>query len=224
MEVDQHLSARPTDPEGHHLRGLILLEMERDQQAVAAFDRAIQLKPDMAVAWYDRGNAKYCLQDMRGALSDLEECEQVAGRDFPFQARLQAALNSLRSKNVSETSAPPPTTRMIEGMLAAAGVEIATMTSGPALQTCLGDLRREGVLYVVVDMSKVDSIGSTLLAVLLNAADEFEQARGGIAIAKVVPGVKSLLSSLGMDVFFKIAEDLPAALRALRRGNRAGTR
>jgi tetratricopeptide (TPR) repeat protein len=38
-------------------RGLILTESERYQEAIASFDKALEIRPDWAEIWYNRGLA-----------------------------------------------------------------------------------------------------------------------------------------------------------------------
>jgi tetratricopeptide (TPR) repeat protein len=54
-------------------RGLALQEERRLEEAIADYDRAIQLDPNYGPAYYGRGWAKDWLQDYKGALADAQQ-------------------------------------------------------------------------------------------------------------------------------------------------------
>lgn len=53
------------------------LELNDYTGAFKDFNNAIQLKPDFALAYYDRGFAKYYLEDHKGAIEDLEKAKDL---------------------------------------------------------------------------------------------------------------------------------------------------
>jgi tetratricopeptide (TPR) repeat protein len=56
----------------HTLRGAALLELGRTREAIAAFERALEHDPDLALAWHELGLAAYRLGDGNRALLALD--------------------------------------------------------------------------------------------------------------------------------------------------------
>jgi len=48
--MDQLISARPQDPRMHMMRGLVLEDLQRPEDAIVSLRRALQLNPDYAEA------------------------------------------------------------------------------------------------------------------------------------------------------------------------------
>jgi tetratricopeptide (TPR) repeat protein len=67
--ADRASRARPADPDLHDLRGRILLELRRDAEARAAFDRALALDPDHARALAGLGALAFRSGDREQALT-----------------------------------------------------------------------------------------------------------------------------------------------------------
>ncbi len=61
---------------------------------MAALQRSIDLDPDLAVAWYNRGLLRYHLEDLPGAVADLERAHELA----PENTDVEGLLNQLRSR------------------------------------------------------------------------------------------------------------------------------
>ena len=54
-EFEQQLALHPDDPAGHLGKGLALMGLTRNDEALAVIDHAIALKPDFAAAFANRG-------------------------------------------------------------------------------------------------------------------------------------------------------------------------
>lgn len=68
----QAAAALPLEPNAHHYHGEALAALGRFADAVAAYDRAIGLKPDLAQAFSDRGQALDALQRPRDAITSFD--------------------------------------------------------------------------------------------------------------------------------------------------------
>src|SRR5690606_21103613 len=54
-------------------KGVVLQALEDHEAALAAFDRAIELDPEFAVAYLDRGMVRILLGDVDGGLEDFNQ-------------------------------------------------------------------------------------------------------------------------------------------------------
>ncbi len=63
-------------------RGLALINQERYQEAIAAFDQAIQLKPNVSVAWISRGVALERMGNHAEALASHEQAIKLEPSNF----------------------------------------------------------------------------------------------------------------------------------------------
>ncbi len=109
------LALRPLWPELHYDRGTWLIETPRPAEAVeefyaagrqylaakdpkeaaASFEQVLALNPDDAGAHAGRGQARFALQDFRGALEDMQEAVRL--RDS-FQAELKEMIEECKKR------------------------------------------------------------------------------------------------------------------------------
>ncbi len=68
---------RTVSAETYFRRGYMMSELKRYQEAIVAYNKAIQLKPDYAEAYYNRGGAKYHLGQHGTAISDYDKAIQI---------------------------------------------------------------------------------------------------------------------------------------------------
>lgn len=87
-DIDRAIALSPDHPGAHAMRSTILHALDRDREALAAADEARRLDPEMAYAWYCRGNALL-------ALRDLPAAEEAARRALELDADLMDASNLL---------------------------------------------------------------------------------------------------------------------------------
>src|SRR5262249_49392243 len=71
------------------------LELKQDDQALAAYDRALSLKPDLAEAWLGRGNALDKCREHEEAVAHYEKALAVRPGYADAHAALWVALWSL---------------------------------------------------------------------------------------------------------------------------------
>lgn len=76
----------------HYVRGKIFLDRQDAAKAAAEFDRATELRPDLAEAWSDLGNARKLLADDAGALAAFRRAVALNTEDAVARYRLGAAL------------------------------------------------------------------------------------------------------------------------------------
>ncbi len=66
--------------------------LERYTEAIAAFNKAVALKPDDAEAYHNRALAHYFRRDYAKAWADVKACRKLGGEiDPPFLADLRKA-------------------------------------------------------------------------------------------------------------------------------------
>jgi tetratricopeptide (TPR) repeat protein len=87
-DIDRAVSLSPDHPGAHAMRSTILHALDRDKEALAAADEARRLDPEMAYAWFCRGNALL-------ALRDLPAAEEAARTALELDADLMDASNLL---------------------------------------------------------------------------------------------------------------------------------
>jgi len=77
IDLDNVVKLKP-EPEHHIILGKVAHETGDSEDAIAAFDRAIALKPDLAEPYFLRGIVKGESGDEAGAASDLEAAAKLA--------------------------------------------------------------------------------------------------------------------------------------------------
>ncbi|TRU19375.1 MAG: tetratricopeptide repeat protein [Microcystis aeruginosa Ma_MB_S_20031200_S102] len=60
---------------------------------MADYNQAINIKPDYALAYYNRGNAKYDLGDKQGAIADYNQAAQLYSQQDNMEMYLKALDN-----------------------------------------------------------------------------------------------------------------------------------
>ena len=71
--TDAALLHAPDDRELHYLRGLAGIRLNDHARAIAAFERALSIDPNYALAWLALGNARARVGDFRGAAAAYAE-------------------------------------------------------------------------------------------------------------------------------------------------------
>jgi len=71
-------------------------EAKEYENAIIYYNKAIQLKPDYADAYYNRGNAKYDLKDYTGAIADYNKAIQLNPDDAKAYNNRGGAKNNLK--------------------------------------------------------------------------------------------------------------------------------
>lgn len=74
----------------HYLRAKVYTEEGRKEKAAAELTAAVRLKPDLAAAWSDLGQARKALLDDSGALAAFERAATLEPENAASQARLGA--------------------------------------------------------------------------------------------------------------------------------------
>src|SRR5690349_17536470 len=82
-EADYRAAARldPRDPDPQINLGRLLRALDRDRDALAAFDTAARLAPTAPDAWLGRGLSRAALGDPAGAATALERAAELAPND-----------------------------------------------------------------------------------------------------------------------------------------------
>jgi len=75
-ECDRVTSKVPERPEGQWVRGMLLERKDSMKEAIAAYDKALDLGPCVQ-AWHSRGVARFAIGDLSGAWTDLEAVLQA---------------------------------------------------------------------------------------------------------------------------------------------------
>ncbi len=81
--VDRAIARNPSLGLSHYLRGVVLKDWGREDEAIGSFDRAIALGTNLDKAHYHRGTARFLLGRKDAALRDLERAV-AAAPGFPF--------------------------------------------------------------------------------------------------------------------------------------------
>ena len=71
-DYDEALRLEPHSAPAHFNKGNLLLDLERLDEAVAAFDRAVQCNPDFTGSYINRGVAQHLLGYTDAAISDFD--------------------------------------------------------------------------------------------------------------------------------------------------------
>jgi len=66
-------------------RGNALYQLSRYDEALAFFDKAIEIKPDDHYAWYHRGNALYQLSRYDEALASYDKAIEIKASSLLFR-------------------------------------------------------------------------------------------------------------------------------------------
>jgi len=74
----------------HYLRAKVYTEQGEKEKAAAELSTAVRLKPDLAAAWSDLGQARKALLDDAGALAAFERAASLDPENAASQARLGA--------------------------------------------------------------------------------------------------------------------------------------
>lgn len=85
----------PFNEEAYMHLGKLYITREQPDRAIALFDEAIELKPDFAKAYSERGRARLMLGDKKGSFEDMkkaielnpegEEAKKVEGKFSNFE-------------------------------------------------------------------------------------------------------------------------------------------
>jgi tetratricopeptide (TPR) repeat protein len=75
--LDKALTLEPANDMLWVLRGSLLYDLRRYDEAVDSHDRAIAIKPDYAVAWYNRGIALFRLARYPDALASFDRALEL---------------------------------------------------------------------------------------------------------------------------------------------------
>lgn len=105
-----------------------------------------------------------------------------------------------------------------QGAIVAELVGVIDGSTVSRFQATLEDLLKRGVRKVILDMNRVRYVNSTGLGALVQYADKFKAASGGIALIRVTAKVRIVIEMLGLQAFFEICADESAALGALDKG------
>jgi len=89
-------------------------------------------------------------------------------------------------------------------------------SDGPFLRQKVADLIDAGTKKLVIDFSEVPYIDSTGLGFLAGARVTAQNAGVGMILASLNPHVRKVLDGVRLSQFFAIAEDMPAALAAVK--------
>lgn len=90
----------PIAANAHRLRGLLYREQDRPELAVAAFEKAVALRPDDPEAFLHLGLARRRLLDDKGAAAALREAVRLSPEDA--QARYELGRDLLRAGEVRQ--------------------------------------------------------------------------------------------------------------------------
>jgi tetratricopeptide (TPR) repeat protein len=87
----QPMVTKPSNAEGYYRQGDKNADTGNYRQAIVDFSRSIALDPNDAFAYYNRGLVKAKSQDLKGAISDMQQ----ATRLYQQQGKLQAAKDAI---------------------------------------------------------------------------------------------------------------------------------
>ena len=95
----------PDDPETHRALGTWLQDERRHDEAITAFGRAIDLRPDDALLYNNRGFSRFEQGDVDGARRDFEAAlERVDHGELPFYMHLNLARLERGDHKLAEVS------------------------------------------------------------------------------------------------------------------------
>jgi lipoprotein NlpI len=87
----------PDVPDLHATLGIFFQEQGETKQAIASHSRAIELEPGYGPAYYYRALAFIVVDDLEGAIADLESFLSVSS-ETQWRAQAEMLLQSLRSE------------------------------------------------------------------------------------------------------------------------------
>jgi tetratricopeptide (TPR) repeat protein len=99
------LSGEEIDPVTSHCnRGKFRYQTGNEELAIADFNRAIELDPEIIEAYYYRGLARHNLGDIFGAKEDLQQAAMLADRQSHLQLyeQISAHLRALNTEDSKE--------------------------------------------------------------------------------------------------------------------------
>ena len=74
-------------------------ELKQYKEAIGDFDKAIELNPKDAYAYYNRGNAKHDLKQYKEAIADFDKAIELNPKDASLMpTTTEAAIASLYAK------------------------------------------------------------------------------------------------------------------------------
>ncbi|MBD2312503.1 tetratricopeptide repeat protein [Desertifilum sp. FACHB-1129] len=100
MSPGPMMAAKPTSPTNRTtdllIQGNVLMELQRYDEAIAAFDQAVKLKPDYPEAWVDLGNALMQVNRYPDALNAYDEALKLQLDDPQTWYYRAVVLNALQ--------------------------------------------------------------------------------------------------------------------------------
>jgi tetratricopeptide (TPR) repeat protein len=104
------------DAETFYKRGIEQLQKHAYSDAIAAFNRALQIQPDYAEVHYERAIARLNLGDIQGAIEDSQEAAKLFfdGDDLAGYKKALARINEINQSAVSPLPPPKPQTHNLE--------------------------------------------------------------------------------------------------------------
>jgi tetratricopeptide (TPR) repeat protein len=76
--INKVLSMNPFNEKAYLLKGNLLLALKEVDKAIEVYDEAIELKPDFAQAYHERGRAKLEKGDKDGSMEDMKKSIELA--------------------------------------------------------------------------------------------------------------------------------------------------
>jgi tetratricopeptide (TPR) repeat protein len=97
------LQKDPTDAQAYERRGFVFRSQKKYNEAIADYDKSLEIKPDPDV--YAKRGYTYVtyLQNYEKGIADYQQTLRINPNDYDTQQRLQYAQSALAAKN-----APPP--------------------------------------------------------------------------------------------------------------------
>jgi lipoprotein NlpI len=77
------ITAAPKDARGFRLRGLIYESMQKHTEAIADFDRCLELDPKLAEAYDHRGSEQFKLGRIKESLADFDQFLKLRPKEAP---------------------------------------------------------------------------------------------------------------------------------------------
>jgi molecular chaperone DnaK (HSP70) len=104
------------DAETFYKRGIEQLQKQAYSDAIAVFNRALQIQPDYAEVRYERAIARLNLGDIQGAIEDSQEAAKLFfdGDDLAGYKKALARINEINKSAVSPLPPPKPQTQNLE--------------------------------------------------------------------------------------------------------------
>jgi tetratricopeptide (TPR) repeat protein len=104
------------DAETFYKRGIEQLQKQAYSDAIAVFNRALQIQPDYAEVRYERAIARLNLGDIQGAIEDSQEAAKLFfdGDDLAGYKKALARINEINQSAVSPLPPPKPQTHNLE--------------------------------------------------------------------------------------------------------------